>query len=142
MFLLFTLIGFLPFVFGGIMNWFMMTYQNVLPPYMFISVGTLLFWFATVYFTRPYATSAKQLLCGIHLVPFVVIVMLFIQEIILNAYWRNFIGQWTQLYYLPLLHFGFLLTSWSHRIFTAYLMAFVMMVLAALGGCCLRRKIN
>ena len=77
MFLLFTLIGFLPFVFGGIMNWFMMTYQNVLPPYMFISVGTLLFWFATVYFTRPYATSAKQLLCGIHLVPFVVIVMLF-----------------------------------------------------------------
>lgn len=140
MFLLFVLIGFLPFVFGGVMNWFMMTFPDILPPYFFIGIGILLFWFAVAYFSKPYALSERQLLCGMHLIPFAVLVLLFVQEIIFGAYWRHLIGMWTQLYYLPLLNLGVHLTSWSHRMFAVYLAAFLLMVIAALIGCHLRQK--
>jgi len=140
MFLLFVLIGFVPFVFGIAMNWFMMTFPNLLPPYFLVGIGMLLFWFAATYFSKPYAVSGSQLLCGIHLVPFAILVLLFVQEIILGAYWRNFIGMWTQLYYLPLVNLGFQMTFWSHRIFTAYMASFLLMLIAALVGCCLKQK--
>lgn len=135
-----VVLGLIPFAFGGFMNWIMMTYSNTIPPFALYSIVTLLIWAAIAFIVKPYIKNTTKIILGLNLVAFIVLVLVGIQELLLHAYWQNFIGIWTQFYYLPLLSISFRLTDWSHSVFGAYCMAFLLMVIATLLGCKLRKR--
>lgn len=132
--------GLIPFAIGGFMNWYMISFVNDLPPFTLVGIIILLIWAAIAFATKPYIKNTKKIIIGLNLVAFVVLVLVGIQELLLQAYWQNFVGVWTQFYYLPLINIGFTLTSWSHSVFSAYCAAFLSMVIATLLGCKLRKK--
>lgn len=140
MLVILVVLGFIPFALGSFMNWFMMTYSNTLPPLALVGIVTLLIWAAIAFLVKPYIKDTKKVIIGLNSVASVVLVLVGIQELLLHAYWQNLIGVWTQFYYLPLLNIGFRLTNWSHSVFSAYCAAFLLMVIATLLGCKLRRK--
>lgn len=140
MLVILVVLGLIPFAMGAFMNWYMMTYPNGLPPFALIGIVTLLIWAAIAFVVKPYIKNTKKVVIGLNLVAFVVLVLVGIQELLLQAYWFNFVGVWTQFYYLPLLNISFALTSWSHSVFSAYCAAFLLMVIATLLGCKLRKK--
>ncbi len=131
-------LGLLPFAFGGFMNWYMITYPNSPIPYKLIGIVVLLIWAVIAFAIKPYIKNTKKIIIGLNVVAFVVLVLLGIQELILNAYWFNFVGVWTQLYYLPLLNISFALTNWIHHVFSTYCAAFLLMVIATFAGSKLR----
>lgn len=47
----------------------------------------------------------------------------------------NAVGSWSQLFYLPLIKVGFTLANWSHTMFIAYAVSFVLMVATSILGC-------
>ena len=51
--LLLFLLGLLPFAVGGLMNWAMLAYPDVLPPFSLIAILFLLIWGAIAFFARP-----------------------------------------------------------------------------------------
>ena len=138
--MLFILPGLIPFALGSFLNWLMMTCSNSLPPLALFAIVELLIWSAVAFFVKPYIKNTKKIVIGMNLPGFVVLVLVGIQELLMHAYWQNFLGVWTQFYYLPLLYVGFKLTSWSHSVFSAYCAAFLLMVIATLLGCELRKK--
>ena len=140
MLVILVVLGLIPFAIGGFMNWYMMTYSNDLPPFTLIGIVTLLMWTAAAFVVKPYIKNTKKVVIGLNLVAFVVLVLVGIQELLLQAYWQNFVGVWTQFYFLPLINISFTLTSWSHSVFSAYCAAFLLMVIATLLGCKLRKK--
>lgn len=132
------LLGFTPFFFGGLQNWAMRKYPDVLFPYLLTG---LVFWAIWFGFALLFGGQlGKQAVLWLNLPGGIVLALLFVQEVLLGAYWRNAIGVWTQQYFLPLLHLGFQLTSWSHSVFTAYLAAFLLMVGASFLGTVYREK--
>lgn len=135
-----VVLGLIPFALGCFMNWIMTTSSNTLPLFVLFAIFTLVIWAAIAFIVKPYIKSTKKIVIGLNLVAFVVLVLVGIQELLLHAYWQNFIGIWTQFYYLPVLNLGFILTSWSHTVFSAYCAAFLLMVIATLLGCQLRKK--
>lgn len=135
-----VLAGLTPFLFGGIQNWAMMKYMDAVMPFKLIGAGFLLLWLC---FALALGTDwEKQTVFLLNLPAFVVLLLIFVQEVILSAYWRNAAGMWTQLFFLPLLHTGFALTSWTHSVFPAYAASFALMVCASCLGCLLQRKIR
>ena len=132
--------GLIPFALGGFMNWIMMTYSNTVPLFVLFAIVTLLIWVAIAFIVKPYIKNTTKIVIGLNFVAFVVLVLVGIQELLLHAYWQNMIGIWTQFYYLPLLNIGFRLTDWSHSVFSAYCMAFLLLVIATLLGCKLRKR--
>lgn len=140
MLVILILLGLIPFALGGFMNWIMMTDANTIPPFVLSGIVVLLLWAVIAFIVKPHIKDIKKVVIGLNLVAFVVLVLVAIQELLLQAYWNNFVGIWTQFYYLPLLNIGFALTSWSHSVFSAYCVAFLLMVFAAVLGCKLRKK--
>ena len=131
--------GFIPYVLGGIMNRYMMSNPDTVPPFLLITIITLLIWIGVAFFAQPYAKSIKHILMYQNTIGLINLILLGIQELILKHYWLNTLGSWTQFYYLPLLNIGFTLSPWSHTVFTAYCMAFLLMIMASWIGCKLRR---
>lgn len=139
--LLFVL-GFLPFLFGGFMNWYMMTYPDTLPPFFLIAVIFLLLWCFLSFAFKRKGNSTKEILILLNFVAAVDLILLGVQELILHAYWMNAIGSWTQFYFLPLLNLGFGLTKWTPSVFFAYTASFLLMVGASSAGCKICSKIH
>ena len=134
------LLGALPFVFGGIQNWYMTTHMDYNPPYTLIAVAVLLIWGLLTFLFNKDGGRTKHIVVCLNLIAAVDLFLIGIQELIRHAYWMNPIGAWSQLFYLPILNFGFTFTSWSPRVFLAYAAAFLLMVGASLLGCKLREK--
>ena len=134
-----VVLGLIPFVIGGFMNWFIMTNSNSLPPFTLVGVIMLLAWGAIAFAVKPYSKNTKMVVVGLNSVAFFDLILVGIQELFLQAYWQNGIGIWTQFYFLPLLNIGFRLTAWSHGVFSAYCAAFLLMVGASALGCKLRK---
>lgn len=140
MLVILVVLGLIPFALGGFMNWVMMTCSNIIPSFALFAIVTLLMWVSIAFIVKPYIKNTTKIVIGLNLVAFVVLVLVGIQELLLHAYWQNVIGIWTQFYYLPLLNIGFRLTDWSHSVFSAYCAAFLLLVIATLLGCKLRKR--
>ena len=132
-------LGFLPFVFGGIMNWWMMTNPDTLPPYLLIALGMLILWAVISFFMMGRMQHEKKVVLSLNGIAFVVLILLGVQEMVLQAYWMNPVGTWTQFFYLPLLRLGFTFTSWTPSMFFAYAASFLLMLLASVLGCRLKK---
>ena len=131
--------GFLPFVFGGLMNWYMMTNPNALPPFFLIAMGMLILWAVVSFFMMGRIQNEKKVVLSLNGVAFIVLILLGVQEMVLQAYWMNPVGTWTQFFYLPLLRLGFTFTSWTPSMFLAYAASFLLMLLASVLGCRLKK---
>ena len=59
--LLLFLLGLLPFAVGGLMNWAMLAYPDVLPPFSLIAILFLLIWGAIAFFARPCVAGVRTL---------------------------------------------------------------------------------
>ncbi|MBQ7091790.1 MAG: hypothetical protein IJN83_03970 [Clostridia bacterium] len=137
---LLILLGCIPFLIGWLINAFMMANPDTLPPLFFISIVFLLAWGAVAFIARPHFHNGKEVVVFLNFVAALDLLLVCIQEIILGAYWMNAIGGWTQFYYLPLMNIGFTLTAWSHRVFTAYIASFILMVAVSTLGCWLGKR--
>lgn len=133
-------LGFLPFVFGGIMNWWMMTNPDTLPPYLLIALGMLILWAVISFFMMGRMQHEKKVVLSLNGIAFVVLILLGVQEMVLQAYWMNPLGAWTQYFYLPLLRLGFTFTSWTPSMFFAYIASFLLMLGASILGCNLKKN--
>ena len=138
--LVLILLGALPFVFGGVQNWYMTTHMDSLLPYTLIAFAVLLIWGLLAFFFNHDGTRTKRIVVFLNLIAAVDLFLIGVQELILHAFWMNLIGAWSQFFYLPVLRLGFSLTSWSPRMFPAYAASFLLMAGASILGCKLRKK--
>lgn len=133
--ILIFILGALPFFFGGILNWIMTIYSDNIPPYVIIGFLFLLFWGIITYLLKSKIRNTKKVVILLNTIAAIDLLLLGIQELVIHAYWMNVIGVWSQMFYLPLLNIGFKLTSWSHTLFSAYCVSFVLMAAASFLGC-------
>lgn len=131
--LLLLLVGLTPFLFGGLLNWASYAVDFVLP-WGWINLLFVLVWAAFAFLFARFAKSTAQTVILLNLPAFLVLVLLGCQLLVRQAYWSNWLGLWTQYFYLPLMRWGSVLTSWSHTVFPVYCCAFVLMIAASLLG--------
>lgn len=130
----------LPFAIGSIQNWYILICEEAVLPYGLISLVVLLLWGCIAFLFNGRNLSTKTIVISLNLIAALDLLLIGIQELILHSYWMNFVGSWSQLFYLPMLNLGFRLTNWSHSMFVAYVACFGLMVAVSLTGCKLRRK--
>ena len=135
-----VILGALPFVLGGIQNWYMTTHMDSNLPYALIAFAVLLIWGLLAFFFNQDGAQTKRIVVCLNLIAAVDLFLIGVQELILHAYWMNLIGAWSQFFYLPVLRLGASLTSWSSRVFLAYAASFLLMVGVSLLGGKLREK--
>lgn len=133
------LFGLLPFAVGGLMNWAIMEQPDKVLPFPEIAIILLVCWGLLSYSMRAKFTR-KQLLCSMHLIPAVILVLVAVQILVFQAYWRNPVGLWTQLYYLPFMNLGFLFAFWIPSMLGAYTACFLLMLGTAFLGMKLRER--
>lgn len=139
MLILLILLSLLPFAFGWIANWLIMSHSGTTPPFMLISIVFLLIWAAIAFFAKPHIKSTAKIVISMNAVAFLVLVLNGIQQLLLHSYWLNFVGKWTQVFYLPLVFLGARLTNWCPSIFSAACASFALMVLATWIGSGIRK---
>lgn len=133
------LLGLLPFVLGRIEDWAVTTSpvpSAVMGP---AAILTLILWGIIAYRANQRLKNTKQVVLSLNLVPFLVLALIFVQRGILGHFF-GLIGTWCQLYFLPVLIFGFTLTGWIPHIVAAYCASFLLMVAASVVGCKVKRK--
>lgn len=129
------IIGFIPFLIGGILNGIMLKAPTILPPLLLIGILYLLLWGFGANRLRPHSKNTLTLLVCMNAPAGIVLILLGIQEILLGQYFSNAVGLWTQYFYLPLLSIGYQLTFWSTSAFAAYCASFLLMIVTAFIGC-------
>ena len=87
--LLLFLLGLLPFAVGGLMNWAMLAYPDVLPPFSLIAILFLLIWGAIAFFARPCVAGVRTLAVCLNLAAGIDLILVGVQELVLGAYWSN-----------------------------------------------------
>ena len=137
-----VMLGAVPFVVGGIQNWYMLTYMDSLLPYGLISVSFLLVWGCIAFLFNRNHQRTKEIVIFLNLIALLDLLLIGFQELIFHAYWMNSIGLWSQFFYLPMINLGFSLTTWSHSVFPAYVVSFILLVAASFAGCKLREKLK
>lgn len=136
-------LGLIPFALGGLLQWILTLNNFLLAPaaLLIFSLITLLIWGVLAYLIKPYIKCTKKVMLGLHVVPLIMLLLNGIQGQILHQYWPNFFGLLTQIYYLPLVRIGSLLTGWfGTNMFIICLVSFLLMVFAAFAGCKLNKK--
>ena len=119
------LLGCSPFLLGRIQDWLMMSLLGV--PLLFLSVLMLLFWGYLSHLSLNLMNSDWKALILLNTPATIDLLLVLVQEWLVGAYWMNRIGGYSQLFYLPLLSFGFQLTPWAHTVSPAYIAAFLLM---------------
>lgn len=139
---IYVVLGALPFVVGGIQNWYMLTYMDSVLPYGMISVSFLLGWGCIAFLLKGNRQRTEKIVIFQNLIAVLNLLLIGVQELILHAYWMNIIGLWSQLFYLPMINLGSRITTWSHSVFPAYAVSFILMVGASFAGCKLRENLK
>ena len=137
-----VMLGALPFVVGAIQNWYMLTYMESLIPYGLISVFFLLVWGCIAFLLKGNHQRTRKIVVFLNLIAVLDLLLIGVQELVFRAYWMNSIGLWSQLFYLPMVNLGFSLTTWSHSVFSAYVVSFILMVATSFAGCKLRENLK
>lgn len=134
------IIGALPFILGGLQNWFMLRYMDFPLPYALIAVLFLLLWGVVAFFIKKFHRSTAKTLFFLNFIAAADMILVAIQELFIHSYWMGPLGKWSQLFYLPLLNLGVRFTTWSHNVFAAYAVSFLLMLAASFVGCRLRDR--
>jgi hypothetical protein len=132
---LLTVLGCLPLPVGRALNDAMMNDLTANHHLWLPGFGLLAVWVLLGLAGRALSGSTKLTLLSLNAVPFAVLVLIGVQELIRHAYWFNAVGTNTQMFYLPLIKISFDLARWSHTMFPVYCTAFCLLVLAAFLGC-------
>ena len=133
-------LGCLPFVCGGLMDWYMMQNEEARLPFFIIGVLFLVLWSAIAFLMLPHMENTKKTVRWLNAVGFVVLLLLLVQDLVVGAYWTNFLGRWTQYYYLPMLYIGFQLLNGS--LIGSYVISYALMVVVSVMGCNWRKIIT
>lgn len=140
MLILLVILSLLPFAFGCVTNWLIMTHpEATLPSFMLVGTVFLLIWVAIAFFAKPYIKSTAKIVISTNTVAFLVLVLNGIQQLLLHRYWMNLVGKLSQLFYLPLTYIGARLTSWCPSVFSAMCASFILMVIATIVGSKIRK---
>lgn len=139
MLIVLVLLSLLPFAFGWIVHWFSMIHPTTTPPFMLIGIVFLLIWAAIAFFAKPHIKSTAKIVISMNAVAFLVLVLNGIQQLLLHSYWLNFVGKWTQLFYLPLVFLGARLTIWCPSMFSVACASFLLMVVSTFIGSKIRK---
>ena len=137
--ILLVILGAIPYLLGYAMNWYMMEHMDALLPFKWIAVLFLLFWGLLAFLCNRKGAHSKQVILFLNLFAALNLVLLGVKEVILGAYWSNWLGLVTQFFYLPILNLGFGLSSWFSSVFVAYVVCFLLMVAFSYAGCRLRK---
>ena len=137
----FFIFGALPYALGYMQNQFMLNNADIIMPYRLISIFFLLLWGLIAFLLNSSGRRTKEIVIFINLIAAVDLLHVGVQELCIHSYWTNFIGLWSQLFYLPVINLSFRLTTWSRSVFTAYVLSFVLMAAASFFGGKLREKI-
>ena len=134
------LLGCIPFAIGGFMNWYMMEHMDVLLPYKLIGIGMLVIWIFLAFAMKCWLKNNKKVIIGLNVVPFLVMILFGVQDLILEAFWMNAFGWWPQYYFLPMFNLVSSFTSWSSRMTTDVVIMCMLFVAATALGCRLEEK--
>lgn len=134
--------GALPFLIGGVQNWYMLTYMDSVLPYGLISLAMLLLWGCIAFFLHNRNQKTAEIVISLNLIPALDLLLVGVQELIYHAYWANRVGLWSQLFYLPMINLGVKFTIGSHSMFPAYAACFVLMAAVSFVGCKLKQRIQ
>lgn len=134
-----AILGFIPLAIGCVMNWLMMTFSQTVFPYILISIAFLAFWAWLGFISYKFNKEGKAIFF-IHLPAVLALVLNLYQEVVLGHYWGNLLGICTQFFFLPVLNVSYLLTSWSSRLWSAYIAGFLLMCLTYFIGYALKKR--
>ncbi len=123
------LLGCSPFMIGRLCDWAIFNIPAY--PHLLISVLMLLFWAYLSIFTLKLMNNNKKALLLLNTPAIVNLLLVIVQEWIFGAYWMNYIGIYSQLFFLPLIGLGFRLVPWAHSVPPAYIAAFFLMALTS-----------
>ena len=126
--LLVLLMGCSPFLIGRLQDFVMM---NTFIPLTFISCLMLLLWGGFGMLSLSLMNDRKTALLLLNTPAAVVLLLILVQEWVVGAYWFNFVGTYTQMFYLPLISLGFRLTFWADTVVPAYIAAFILLILTS-----------
>ena len=104
--------------------------------------GLLAVWVLLGFAGRALLHSTKATLLCLNAMPFAVLVLIGVQELIRHAYWFNAVGFNSQIFYLSLINISSKLTRWGHTMFLVYCTAFDLLVLATFLGCKLQQRMQ
>lgn len=125
------LVGFLPLLFGYLLNYLMMN-GNI--PLLLINIAMLIIWFFVGMFSIKLVDKKIESLLLLNAPAFIVLLLLLFQEIVLGQYWFHPVGMATQFFYLSVLKLALSITSMLHRVFYAYIIAFLFMLITSCSG--------
>lgn len=109
------------------MNRLMMMFPDTVPPTTIIGIIFLAFWGFLSFQAGKMEKDIKNAFFLLNGPALVVLFLLLWQEVIRQSYWKGILGVYTQLFYLPLIGIGFSFSSWSGRIWPAYIVCFLLM---------------
>lgn len=121
----------LPFLAGWLMNTGMLPFLGGIWLDL-IATLTLAGWGYLAYRMMPHMKKPIKIIFVQNLVGLIALALLLYQLVILEHYWLNFVGIWTQLYFAPVFVLGVQLTNWTHSTAAAYCVSFL--ILAAFSG--------
>lgn len=127
--------GAFPLMVGSILNKIMLEKLESVLPLLLIGLLFLNVWLMTAFLFQNRMKNTKRVVVLLNAIAAIDLLLLAIQELVIHAYWGNMIGVWSQLFYLPIVKFGFMVTSWSHTMFSAYAASFILMLAVSLLGC-------
>ena len=107
------LIGFFPLMlFGYYLHHLVLTtfyYREA--PYFLIGVAVITVWFIFGIISVKLVGSKKEAVLLLNAPAFFVLLLVLYQEWVLSAFWLNQVGLATQMFYLPLVRFGFVMSG-------------------------------
>ena len=108
-----VLIGFIPLLlFGHYLHHLLMTtffYREA--PFFLISVAVIAAWFVFGIISVKLVGSKKEAVLLLNASAFVVLMLILFQEWVLGSFWLNQVGLTTQMFYLPVVRLGFLISK-------------------------------
>ena len=128
------LLGSIPFVFGFLMNSWLVQNQDSVLPFRLIGFIFLAFWVTVGFISYKFEKTLLKSAVIAHLPALLILLLIMYQEIILGQYWSNSFGVATQYYYLPLISISSpivglfsSLTSWAIHYWLTCLVVFLLM---------------
>lgn len=134
------ILGCTPFLFGYLLDRYLMANPDTIPPSFLIGIALLAVWLVLACLCRLFTAGNRQVVLLLNLPAFVVLVLIGFWDLT-GATWMGPVTTWTQLFYLPLMRVGVKLFFGTNTMLTACCVCFVLMVGAAYLGCrlCERR---
>ena len=131
-------LGLIPLVLGGILNWISLNTSWWYLGFVFMSILMLAVWIMLAYYMRPRLKDTFNTVILLNLFAVIFIILFAVQCMSSNEFIPGTIGRWPQLFFLPLTFFGGILTGGS--LFLSNVVGFLIMLLLSYFGCILSEK--